>query len=140
MARKRRKKSSQAGEFDAARWGHVIFATGGFLAAWVMTNGVAAGWDFLFSFVPTVGRPVLYLANAAGVLIAFVGIVWAWRNERYFRFICEVVTEVSQVTWPTRAETRAATGVVIVITLVCSAILAAMDTVWSVATNWLYGL
>ena len=51
-----------------------------------------------------------------------------------------MATEVSQVTWPTRAETRAATSVVIVLTIICSIILAIMDLFWSNVTDWLYSL
>ena len=51
-----------------------------------------------------------------------------------------MATEVSQVTWPTRAETRAATIVVVVLTIVCSILLAIMDLFWSNVTDWLYSL
>ena len=44
------------------------------------------------------------------------------------------------MTWPTRAETRVATIVVVVLTLVCSVILAMMDLFWSNVTDWLYAL
>jgi len=44
------------------------------------------------------------------------------------------------VTWPTRVETRAATVVVVVITLICSALLSGMDFFWSGVTDWLYGI
>ncbi|TPV96012.1 MAG: preprotein translocase subunit SecE [Myxococcales bacterium FL481] len=140
MAGTRKRKSGTARELDPARWAHAIFAVGGFLAAWLMTNAVEAGWNLLFSYMPTVGRPIPYLANLGGVIVALVGIVVAWRNQRYFKFVTEVVVEVSQVTWPTRSETRAATGVVISITIICSVLLFLMDTVWSSATDWLYGL
>ena len=66
--------------------------------------------------------------------------VWIWSRERYFQFVAEVATEVSQIIWPTRAETRAATVVVVVMTLICSGILALMDAFWSRVTDWLYAL
>ena len=57
-----------------------------------------------------------------------------------FEFVSEVVVEVSQVTWPTRAETRAATVVVIVISLICSGLLWFMDVTWNKVTDFLYAL
>jgi preprotein translocase SecE subunit len=75
-----------------------------------------------------------------GIGIALAATIITWRNKRYFQYTVEVVTEVSQVTWPSKAEVRVATVVVIVITLICSLILAGIDTVWSKATDLLYGL
>ncbi len=127
-------------EFDPSRWSHAIFAVGGFLAAWMLTNFIEDVWAVLWSYYPTLGRPVPFMANAMGVSLALVATVWAWRRKPWFQFVTEMVNEVSQVTWPSRAETRAATIVVIIMTLVASAILAAMDTVWSAFTDWLYGV
>ena len=65
---------------------------------------------------------------------------WAWRKEDYFKFVSEVATEVSQIVWPTKAETKQAVIVVIVITLICSGLLSVMDLVWSNFTDYLYAL
>jgi preprotein translocase subunit SecE len=43
------------------------------------------------------------------------------------------------VTWPTAKETRAATIVVIVMTLIAAVILFAFDLVWSQLTELVYG-
>ena len=72
--------------------------------------------------------------------VAVAGTLWAWRKPQWFKFCTEVVVEVSQITWPTKPEIRIATIVVIVITLIASGILAAMDTVWSEVTDLLYGI
>ena len=56
------------------------------------------------------------------------------------QFVREVAIEVSQVIWPTRSETRAATIVVIVLTIICSLIRFFMDVVWKTTTNWIYGI
>jgi preprotein translocase subunit SecE len=80
------------------------------------------------------------ISAAIGLVVGVGLIVWLWTRERYFKFISDVAVEVSQIVWPTRAETRAATVVVIIITLICSGILFAMDTFWSHTTDWLYGL
>ena len=139
-ARRTKRKASQAREFDPSRWAHLIFVLGAFVGAWVLTNFVEDGWHFLFSYWPQIGRPNPLTANLIGIGVALAGTVYAWRNKRWFQYTVEVVTEVSQVTWPTKAEVRVATVVVIVMTLICSAILAGIDTIWSKVTDLLYGI
>jgi preprotein translocase subunit SecE len=143
MARTRRKKQKDAiaRELDPRRWAYLIFVLGGFLGAWVLGNLFDDGWALLWSYWPQYfGRPVPLYANLAGIGIAIVATIWALRKEHWFKFTTEVVVEISQVTWPTRAETRAATIVVVIITLICSGLLATMDVVWSKATDLLYGI
>lgn len=140
MARTRRtKKSKVQRDLDPSRWAHFMFALGGFMAAWVLTHFIEDMWAVVWSYWPQLKRPDTVISNVAGIVIALVATVIAWRHERWFKFCCEVVVEISQVTWPNKAETRAATVVVIVLTLICSGILAGMDTFWSSVTDWLYG-
>ncbi|NVB36834.1 preprotein translocase subunit SecE [Pseudenhygromyxa sp. WMMC2535] len=98
-------------------------------------------WGWAWATWPAqIPRPNENWAQGVGVIIGIALIVWAWSRERYFDFISQVVVEVSQIIWPTRAETRAATIVVVIITLICSGILAFMDTFWLRVTDWLYAL
>jgi preprotein translocase subunit SecE len=111
------------------------------MLAFVLTNFTEDLWAILWSYYPrALGRPSGEMSTTIGIVISLVLAVLAWRNKRWFKFIGEVATEVSQVTWPTRAETRAATIVVIVLTIICSIILAIMDLFWSNVTDWLYSL
>lgn len=141
-----RKRQAQAKtglrqDFDPSRFAHLIFVLGGFMAAWVLSNAIVDIWDLVWAQWPqSVSRPNDLYANLAGIGIAIVGTLYAWRREDWFRFCTEVVIEISQVTWPTRTETRAATVVVIVMTLISSAILFGMDKLWSAITNVLYGI
>ena len=80
------------------------------------------------------------LSLYAGIAIAVLGTLYAWRRKDWFQFCTEVVSEIAQVTWPTRAETRVATIVVVVMTIISSIILWGMDRLWSTITNWLYGM
>jgi preprotein translocase subunit SecE len=80
------------------------------------------------------------MSNYAGIGLAAAGTLYAWRRKDWFQFCTEVVSEIAQVTWPTRAETRAATIVVIIMTLICSVILLGMDQLWKMITDWLYGM
>ena len=142
MARTRKPKREGAEkEFDPSRWAHVSFVVGGFMAAWVFSNLVETVWSLSWSQWPQAfSRPSPNLSKVAGVVMAVLLTLWAWRTEEYFRFISEVATEVSQIVWPTRAETRAATVVVCVITLICAFLLFGMDQVWRAFTNFLYAI
>lgn len=141
MARTR-KRNKQGGptEFDATRWAHAVFALFAGIAAWMFSHLIEDVWAVVWARWPQyVGRPNDLWAQAAGVAIGIAIVVWIWSRERYFQFVAEVATEVSQIIWPTRAETRAATIVVVVITLISSGILWLMDNVlWSPVTDWLY--
>ena len=142
MAETRRNKRKEAiqRELDPSRWAHLIFALGGFIGAWVLSNAIDDVWNIIWSYWPQIGRPNPLTSNIIGISVAVAGAIYAWRKERWFKFTTEVVVEISQVTWPTKAETRAATVVVIVMTLICSVILFGMDQMWSNVTDLLYGI
>jgi preprotein translocase SecE subunit len=138
--RRKKRRAPIKRDFDPARWAHVIFFVLGAAAAWVLTNATEDIWAITFDYYPAVGRVNELTANAIGMSIALVGTLYAWRRKDYFKFATEVVTEISQVTWPTKAEIRANTGIVIMVTLICSVLLFAMDQMWSSATNLLYDI
>jgi preprotein translocase subunit SecE len=141
MARtRRRKKNTSTRESDPRRWAYLIFVLGGFMGAWVLSHAIEDVWAMIWSWQPQIRRPDALWSNIAGISIAVASTIYALRKQRWFKFSIEVVEEISQVTWPTRAETRAATIVVIIITLICSTILWGMDQIWSTVTNWLYGI
>ena len=138
--RRKKRRAPITRDFDPARWAHVIFFVLGAAAAWVLSNATEDIWAITFDYYPQVGRATELTSSIVGTSIALVGTIYAWRRKDYFKFCTEVVTEISQVTWPTRAEIRANTGIVIMVTLICSVILFAMDQLWSQATNLLYGI
>ena len=138
--RRKKRRAPIKRDFDPARWAHVIFFVLGAAAAWVLTNAIDNIWAIVFDYYPQVGRVNELTANVIGLSIALVGTLYAWRRKDYFKFCTEVVTEISQVTWPTKAEIRANTGIVISVTFICSILLFAMDQLWSKATNLLYGI
>ena len=57
--------------------------------------------------------------------------LYLFRNAQTNQFMDEVVAEFSKVSWPTQKETMRATAVVIVMVLISSALLGALDSVWS---------
>ena len=122
-------------------WAHASFAVFAGIAAWMFSHLIEDVWAVLWARWPQyIGRPNDLWARGAGVVVGIAMMIWIWSRERYFNFVAEVATEVSQIIWPTKAETRAATVVVVVITLICSGILALMDAFWSRVTDWLYAL
>ena len=142
MARARkRKKQGGPNEFDPSRWTHAVFALFAFMMIWVCYHMVDFIWGGLWARWPQyIGRPNEYVSQGIGAVVGLAVMVWIWSREEYFKFVSEVTIEVSQIIWPTRAETRAATIVVVVITLICSGILWMMDLFWSNVTDWLYAL
>jgi preprotein translocase subunit SecE len=138
---RKRKKQGGPREFDATRWAHATFAVFAAIAAWMFAHLIEDVWAVLWARWPQyIGRPNELWARAAGAVVGIGMMIWIWSRERYFQFMADVATEVSQIVWPTKAETRAATIVVVVITLICSVILALMDAFWSRVTDWLYAL
>ena len=135
------KRAGSEKEFDPSRWAHASFVLGGFMAAWVLSNFVETVWSLSWSAWPqSFSRPSANLSKVSGSVMAMVLTLWAWRKEEYFRFMSEVATEVSQIVWPTKAETRAATIVVCVLTLICAFLLFGMDQTWRAFTNFLYSI
>lgn len=65
--------------------------------------------------------------------------LWVWKNARIHQLATEVVEEMQRVSWPTLAETRAATVAVIIATLVAAAMLGLFDYGWGSLTQKVYG-
>lgn len=78
------------------------------------------------------------LANLLGFAISVGAMVYALKNERAVEFSTEVVTELKKVTWPSRRETRTATIVVIIATVLVSIILGFFDLLWAKLTGIIY--
>jgi preprotein translocase subunit SecE len=80
----------------------------------------------------------LYITIFAGLLALIVGIA-TYRNERIHGLANEVSAELKKVSWPSAKEVRAATIVVIVMSLISAVILFFFDFVWSNLTDKIYG-
>lgn len=77
------------------------------------------------------------LTTVVGLGLAAGFSYFAFKNERWYGFSSEVVAELKKVTWPTKDETRTATIVVIITTLIIAAILGVFDLVWGALTKLL---
>lgn len=73
-----------------------------------------------------------------GFAIALGLALFCWKDARVRGPATQVVEELQRVSWPTRAETRAATIAVIVATAIISIILGAFDYVWAFVTQRIY--
>ncbi|MCA9715106.1 MAG: preprotein translocase subunit SecE [Myxococcales bacterium] len=127
-------------DFDPSRWAHVAYFAFFLMLSWAMVHLTEDIWDIAYSFWAQLGRPGGYLPMVIGVGVSLLVYLYALRRRDWMDFVNEVAIEVSQVIWPTRAETRAATIVVISITLICSSLLWVMDVFWRNVTNWIYGI
>ena len=71
--------------------------------------------------------------GARGLLVLFL-----MKHEGVNKLAEEIGSELKKVTWPTKAELKAATIVVIITVFVMSFILGLMDAFWSKITSWIY--
>jgi preprotein translocase subunit SecE len=140
MATARKRPISNTKAADPTKWANAVFAVFGFLAAWMMVHLIEDVWSIAWSMQPTLRRPTSVWVNGIGIPLGFLLVVWAWRRPAWFQFIREVVEEVAQVRWPTRAETRSMTIIVVSISLTCACLAWGMDVFWGTVTDWLYGL
>ena len=98
---------------------------------WFTDNLVATVWAY---FDEPQERLVSDLAAVVGIVTALI----LYRNTKVKSTSDEVAVELSKVTWPDRKETRYATLVVIVASVIAAAVLGLMDTVWSAVTDFIY--
>lgn len=112
---------------------HLVYLCSGLLLFYLLK------WtaDWIWGYFTRSPSEFLVTAFAfVGALI--VGIVF-YRNERTYSLVHEVCTELKKVSWPTSKEVKAATIVVIVMTILSALILGFFDLVWSKVTGFIYG-
>ena len=109
----------------------------GDIAKYVAAAAIAAGGIAAFYLLawpaPLRGLLVLAAFAAAIAVVAFTTAVGRQGRE----FLSESLFELRKVVWPTRQETWRITGVVLLVVLIISLILAAFDWVISLLIKWL---
>jgi preprotein translocase subunit SecE len=78
------------------------------------------------------------LSDLLGLVTAIALTIVLKRNERVSTYALEVGNELSKVTWPTWKETKMATFIVIIITIIISLILGVFDWVWAALSSIVY--
>jgi preprotein translocase subunit SecE len=114
-----------------------IVAISFILAALLVSYVVAHGLHWAFLSLGVIDRPLLgdrfTTTTAIAAALAF-GLAFAlWRSPRVNGLAQEVVSELKKVTWPSMAETKAATVVVIITSILVSLLLGVFD----LGFNWL---
>lgn len=112
---------------------HLMYLVGAVLAFYLLQWTIDWIWGY-FTTPPS----ELVISIAAGV-IAVVGAIAMYRNDRVYTLANEVAGELKKVTWPTAKEVRAATIVVIVMAIISALVLGLFDLVWSKLTDLVYG-
>ena len=112
------------------------------LLMWLLSAHLFAGvfdlvrpeWD-----VGIIGRE-FRLSNLIGMSVGVLGGIALWRDARVFHLAHEVAGELRKVTWPSLAETRLSTVVVMVTTVLVAVLLALFDFGFSLLTKAIYGI
>lgn len=106
--------------------GTVVF----FLAKWTV--------DWLWGYF-TGRSPGELIMTSTALLVAGASAIYLYRHDRVHALASEVAAELKKVTWPNAKEVRAATIVVIVMSIIAAIILGLFDFVWSNLTELVYG-
>jgi preprotein translocase subunit SecE len=112
---------------------HLMYLGGGVALFYITQWSIDWLWGY-FGTPPS----ELFITLFAGLVALAVGI-YTYRNERIHGLANEVAAELKKVTWPAAKEVRAATIVVIIMSLISALILFAFDFVWSNLTELIYG-
>ena len=113
---------------------HLMYLIGAtvlfFLSKWTI--------DWLSSYFlgHTPGELVM---TSTSLLIAVGTALYLYRHERVHTLANEVAAELKKVSWPTAKEVRAATIVVIIMSIIAAVILGTFDFIWSNLTELVYG-
>ena len=112
---------------DVRRYVSITYLVLGAVVAWVLMRTVEST---LGLFGPGADRYLfagIQLSSFVGIGAGVALVVWAWRNERLYTWVNEVITELTRVTWPDAEDTRRSTTIVIGFALVLGGLLAVMD-------------
>jgi len=112
---------------------HLVFICGGLLLFYLLKWTTDWVWGYFTR------SPSQFYVTALSALVAFVAGVVFYRNERSYGLVNEVCAELKKVSWPTTKEVKAATLVVIVMTILSAVLLGFFDFVWSNVTEFIYG-
>jgi preprotein translocase subunit SecE len=112
---------------------HMVYLFGGLLLFYLLKWTTDWIWGYFTR------APNEFYVTAGSAVVALVTGISLYRHERTFGLVNEVCAELKKVSWPTGKEVRAATIVVIVMTIISALILGFFDFVWSNVTQFIYG-
>ncbi|MBK8170404.1 MAG: preprotein translocase subunit SecE [Sandaracinaceae bacterium] len=123
---------SIASAFGVERYVQGAFLLAAGLFVWIINKTGVLVWNQF-------GEPNTSIVIGAAIVLGAFGAFLLYRNEKVNRLAHEVGTELSKVSWPTRAETSTSTVVVIVFSVVAAIAMGVFDSVWSAVTDLIYG-
>ena len=112
---------------------HMVYLGGGLLLFYLLKWTTDWVWGYFTR------APNEFYVTAGSALVALVLGISFYRHERTYSLVNEVCAELKKVSWPTAKEVKAATIVVIVMTIISAIILGFFDFVWSNVTQFIYG-
>ncbi len=112
---------------------HLIFLCGGVLLFFLTQWTIDWLWGF---FLPPLAESTVSIIAFVVAVVVGMGM---YRNDRYYALANEVTGELKKVTWPAVKEVRAATVVVLVMSVLSAVILWSFDLAWSFLTERVYG-
>lgn len=112
---------------------HLMYLCGGVVLFYLCKWSIDWLWGY---FATPPGELWMTLASVAITLTA--GVI-LYRHDRVYTLANEVASELSKVTWPNAKEVRAATIVVLVMSIIAAIVLFAFDFTWSNLTELVYG-
>lgn len=112
----------------------VLFIIGGVLAGVFFRSATLAVIGYASLEDPLLGG-IVASSGVAGFIAGVVTLGVLLRNQRAGEFVDSVVTELKNVTWPSREETFSNTGIVIGSTVFFATLLASYDFLWAKLTG-----
>ena len=109
------------------------------IVKYVLAIMIAAAGVTVFYMFPQWPGPIRGLLVALSFALALVVFGFTAKGHVARRFFSDSVFELRKVVWPTREETRKITGMVLVVVVIISLILAGFDWLISLAIKWLLG-
>jgi len=112
---------------------HLVYMFGGVLLFYLLKWTADWIWGY-FSRTPSE-----LLITLFATVVALVAGISLYRNHRTYGLVNEICAELKKVSWPTAKEVKAATIVVIIMTILSALILGFFDLIWSNVTEFIYG-
>jgi len=115
----------------------IFYVVAGIITAWVLATAFATLFGTLrVNDTPVLGDKVT-LTRLLGVLVAGVVAAGCYMWPKTRNFVGDVAEELNKVNWPSWAETKVSTAVVIIFSVISAAILGVFDITFQILSNWL---
>jgi preprotein translocase subunit SecE len=114
---------------------HLIYLCGGVLLFFVLQWTI----DWLWGYVIPWWSPTEITTSIVSFSLVLISGIVLYRDDRAYGMVNDIANELKKVTWPTAKEVRAATIVVIVMSIISAIILGFFDFVWANLTELVYG-